>query len=322
LPVAAVAVQPSFTGAYQMKQGDTLALHANLITASGVNLTGRLVTWVSTNSRVVSISATTGSPDAVATAVGQGTALVSAISEGLSSPSLTITVNAVCCQIGEGASPAAQQAMVAAVTRNQLVVQIPVKAPAQRVAAGYVQQLLSSTGTPPTSYLLAKSDASPTAYMVTGAALDRYTQLGGAAGSLGYPVSDGTGSGHQLFQNGALAASPARLITGAILAKWKTLNFEAGPAGLPTAEATAIVASTGNKAQQQTFAKGTIFAETSGTHAGQAQLVSGLILARYMALGGAAGAFGLPVSDAFGLDGRKHAADLDIGAAGFRGDDR
>ena len=187
LPVASVSVQPSFAGAYQMKQGDTLALHANLFTSSGANLTGRLVTWVSTNSRVVSISATSGSPDAVATAIGQGTALVSAISEGLSSPSLTITVNSVCCQIGEGASPAAQQAMLAAVTRNQLLIQLPVKAPAQRVAAGYVQQLLS-TGTPAASYLLAKSDASPTAYMVTGAALDRYTQLGGAAGSLGYPV--------------------------------------------------------------------------------------------------------------------------------------
>src|SRR5260370_4471085 len=142
--------------------------------------------------------------------------------------------------------------------------------------------------------------------MVTGAALELYNQLGGAAGSLGYPVSDGTGSGHQLFQNGALAANPARLVTGAILAKWQALNYEAGPAGLPTADATALVASTGNKAQKQTFAKGTFFAETSGPHAGQAQLVSGLILDRYMAIGGASGAFGLPVSDAFGLDGRTH----------------
>src|SRR5260370_27175518 len=134
--------------------------------------------------------------------------------------------------------------------------------------------------------------------MVTGAALERYNQLGGAAGSLGYPVSDGTGSGPPLFQHGALAANQARLVTGAILAKWKALNYEEGPAGLPTADATAMVASTGNKAQEQTFAKGTFFAETSGPHAGQAQLVSGLILDRYMAIGGASGAVGLAGSDA------------------------
>src|SRR5260370_28965093 len=154
--------------------------------------------------------------------------------------------------------------------------------------------------------------------MVTGAALERYNQLGGAAGSLGYPVSDGTGSGPPLFQHGALAANQARLVTGAILAKWKALNYEEGPAGLPTADATAMVASTGNKAQEQTFAKGTFFAETSGPHAGQAQLVSGLILDRYMAIGGASGAFGLPVSDAFGLDGRAHqdfeGGDIDYGS--------
>jgi uncharacterized protein (TIGR03437 family) len=305
LPVASVSLQPYSTAVYQMKQGDTLPLHANLFTSNGANLTGRLVTWVSTNSRVVSIAASSGSPDAVATAVGQGTAIVSAISEGVASPSLTITVTAVCCGIGDGATPAAQQAMKDAVTRNQLAIQLPAKSPAQRVAAGYVQQL-SSTGTPPVAYLLAKSDASPTAYLVTGDALIRYNALGGAAGSLGYPTSDGVGVGHQLFQNGALASSPARLVTGAILTKWGVLGFETGPAGLPTADATSIVASTGNKAQQQTFAKGIIISETSGPQAGQAQLVSGLILNRYTALGGASSAFGLPTDDAFGLDGRTH----------------
>ena len=66
------------------------------------------------------------------------------------------------------------------------------------------------------------------------------------------------------------------------------------------------MASTGAQAQQQTFAKGLIFAETSGAHAGQAQLVSGLILDRYTALGGPGGAFGLPIDDEFGLDNRRH----------------
>src|SRR5205823_6159135 len=224
LPVASVSLQPFFTTAYPMKQGDTLALHANLFTANGANLTGRPVTWVSTNSRVASISFSTGSPDAIVTAVGQGTAVISAISQGVASQSLTVNVTAVCCQIGDGATAAAQQAMRDAVTRNQLSILLPVKSPAQRVAAGYVQQL-SSTSTPPVVYMLAKADASPTAYLVTGDALVGYSALGGVAGSLGYPTSDGVGTGHQLFQNGALAASPARLVTGAILSKWTVLGF-------------------------------------------------------------------------------------------------
>src|SRR5207245_9387404 len=94
-------------------------------------------------------------------------------------------------------------------------------------------------------------------------------------------------------------------VSGAILAKWTLLNFEDGAAGLPVADATAVVASSGTKAQQQTFAKGVIFAATSGSRTGQAQLVSGLILDRYTSLGGPGGAFGLPVNDEFGLDGRQ-----------------
>ena len=133
LPVASVSLQPYITTAYPMKQGDTLTLHASTYTSNGANLTGRLVTWVSTNSRVVSVTASSGSPDAVVTAVGQGTALISAISEGKVSPSLTITVMAVCCQIGDGATPVAQQAMKDAVTRNQLSIQLPVKSAAQQI---------------------------------------------------------------------------------------------------------------------------------------------------------------------------------------------
>ena len=79
LPVASVSLQPSFTAAYPMKQGDTLILHASTYTSNGANLTGRLVTWVSTNSRVVSVTASSGSPDAVVTAAGQGTALILAV---------------------------------------------------------------------------------------------------------------------------------------------------------------------------------------------------------------------------------------------------
>ena len=303
LPVASVSILPSFTTVYPMKQGDTLALQASAFAANGAGLTGRLVSWVTSNSSVVSISSAPGSAAAVATAVGQGTALVSAISEGVASPRLTIDVTSNCCQIGDGASAVAQQAMQAAVTRDQLAIQLPAKAAAQRVGAGY-QQTLSSTATPPVSYLVSKADSSPSAWIVTGDNLARYLALGGAAGPLGYATSDGVGAGHQLFAGGALASSPARLVTGAILAKWSALGFETGVAGLPTADASAAVSQAGNKAQQQTFAKATIYAETTGPTAGQAQAVTGLILARYLALGGPGSAFGLPVDDAFGAGGR------------------
>src|SRR5207245_9749383 len=156
-------------------------------------------------------------------------------------------------QIGEGApNPTIQQAIQDAVTRNRLTLALPARSAVQGVAAGYLRELFS-TGTPATRYVIAKSDQSPTAYALTGDVLVRYEQLGGPAGSLGYPASDP--GGHQLFERwSALASTPPRLVSGAILAKWTLLNFEDGAAGLPVAEATAVVASTGAKAQQQTFA--------------------------------------------------------------------
>jgi uncharacterized protein (TIGR03437 family) len=305
LPVDSIQILPYSSSTFQLKQGDTLALHANLYTSNAAILTDRQVSWVSSNSRAVVIDGAS-SLTATARAVGQGTALITVVSEGKTSPAITIAVTAVCCQIGEGApNPAITQAIQDAVTRNRLTIALPTKSTVQRSGAGYTQELFS-TGTPSVRYLLAKADQSPTAYVVTGSFLARYEQLGGPAGSLGYPASDGAVGGHQSFVNSsALASNPVRLVSGGILAKWTLLNFEDGAAGLPTAEAASIVASTGTKAQQQVFAKGVIFAATSGARTGQAQLVAGLILDRYNAVGGPGGAFGLPVNDEFGLDGRR-----------------
>ena len=195
--------------------------------------------------------------------------------------------------------------MQGAVTRDQLSILLPTKNQAQRVGAGYTQQSIFSTDTPPIIYLIAKSDASPAAYVVTGSILTRYNLLGGVTGSLGFPTSDGVGGGHQLFQNGALSATtPAYLVSGSILTKWASLSYETGPLGLPTADATSIVASSGSKAQQQTFAKGTVYSE--GSAAAQTQSVTGLILNLYNSLGGPSSTLGLPTDDAFGLSGRTH----------------
>ena len=63
-------------------------------------------------------------------------------------------------------------------------------------------------------YLLAQSDRLGTAYVVAGAILARYQALGGPAGELGYPASDASAGGTQLFANGAaLGGSPVRLVT-------------------------------------------------------------------------------------------------------------
>ena len=269
-------------------------------------MTDRQVSWVSSNSRVVVVEASSTTGDAVARAVGQGTASITAVERRQGRPAITISVTSVCCQIGQGApNPTISQAIQDAVTRNRLTIALPAKSTVQRVAAGYTQELLS-TGSPAIRYVIAKADVSP-AYVVTGDFLVRYDQLGGAAGTLGYPSSDAVAGGHQIFSNStALASRPVRVVSGAILAKWTMLNYEAGPAGSPTAEATSIVSSSGAKAQQQTFANGVIYAATSGHAPGQAQLISGLILDRYNAVGGPGGAFGLPVTDEFGLDGRRH----------------
>jgi len=115
LPVDSLSLLPYATSAFQLKQGDTLAIHANLYTANGAALTDRTVTWISSNSRVVTIAGSGYS--AVAQAVGAGTALITAVSEGKVSPALTISVTAVCCQIGEGApNPIISQAFQDAVT--------------------------------------------------------------------------------------------------------------------------------------------------------------------------------------------------------------
>ena len=302
VPVAAVSLQPYTNSVYKLTQGATLTVTAATFAPNGGALPGRVITWVSTNSKVATV--TPVGPTATVTAVGAGTALITAISEGVVSPALTVTVTAVCCAIGDGASAVVQQAMQGAVTRDQLSIQLPTRNQAQQAGSGYTQQV-NSTGNPPVTYLIAKSNASTAAYIVTGDILTRYNLLGGVTGSLGYPSSDGVNVGHQLFQNGALSATtPSYLVTGAILAEWAALSYDTGVLGEPGADATSIVASTGSKAQQQTFAKGTVYSE--GSTIAQAQYVTGLIQSLYNSLGGPASTLGLPTDNASLVSGRMH----------------
>jgi uncharacterized protein YjdB len=84
-PVASVTVQPSIA---TLNTGSGLQLSAVLKDAAGGTLTGRQVTWSSSNSGVVGVSA-----NGLATGIAAGTATVTATSEGQSGGA-TITVNA------------------------------------------------------------------------------------------------------------------------------------------------------------------------------------------------------------------------------------
>jgi uncharacterized protein (TIGR03437 family) len=303
LPVDTVTLTPTSGGTIRMKLGESVQLTALLLAANGANLTGRVVNWTTSNSRVVTIQA--NGAMAALKAAGGGMAFVQATSEGKTSPQVSVVVTAPCCQVGEGAPDAVtQQSFQDAITRNRLSIALPTPNPVRRAGAGYVQDV-QTTATPPVRYLLAKPDRVSTTYVVSGELLAAYEKLGGPAGAFGHPQEDPTAGGRQLFDGGALAGSPVRQVAGAILSKWRLLGYETGSAGLPAGDAAAALASSAFPGVVQSFLRGTILGATSGPRANQAFFVSGLILLRYSALGGPGGALGFPVSDEFGSDGRR-----------------
>ncbi|MDQ6706086.1 MAG: Ig-like domain-containing protein, partial [Acidobacteriota bacterium] len=192
-----------------------------------------------------------------------------------------------------------------AVTRNRLAVLLPSANPVQRLGSGYVQDVVSAQS-PTVHYLILKSDRAAIAYILTGDLLTAYLAAGGPTGSLGYPASDANPGGTQRFENGAaLAGSPVFVVAGPVLTKWAALGYETGPAGPPTGNTTLFSSVSGYSGVAQPFAKGVIFAITSGNRAGQAYLVGGPILVRYGAIGGPNGSFGVPTSDEFSISGMR-----------------
>jgi uncharacterized protein (TIGR03437 family) len=265
------------------------------MSAAGSALTDRAVSWVTTNSRVISVQA--GGLTAVLTAAGAGAASVTAASEGVASSKLNFVVISPCCQVGDGSTPAVEQGFNDALTRNKILVLIPVANPASRVGNGYVQMVQSASGT---TYMLAEGDAVGTAFVVSGPLLAAYQLLGGPAGPLAYPLGDASAGGMQRFAGGiALAGTPVRQVGGGILAKWTTLGSETGAAGFPTGDAAPFSTIGANSGSSQAFSGGVIYAASAGPRGGQAYFVSGLILARYTALGGVNGDYGMPVGDEF-----------------------
>jgi uncharacterized protein (TIGR03437 family) len=142
-------------------------------------------------------------------------------------------------------------------------------------------------------------DRHAAAYVVAEQILARYLEMGGPTGSLGHPIAEANAAGRQLFENGALAGTPVMLVSGAILNKWAVLGYEAGPAGAPEGGVSQFSTFGANSGEQQAFRGGLLLVAAAGPRAGQGYLVAGLILERYLALGGPSGAYGMPVSEEF-----------------------
>lgn len=296
-PVGSVQISGAATGAtLTLNLGQSVTLTATPTSNAGDALKDRPVSWSTTNSRVIAITATNGI--AVLKAVGGGAASVTASSEGVTSQKLNLIVIAPCCAVGDGAPPIVQQSFKDALTRNKITVQSPIPSPAVRVGSGYTQMVQAADGS--VTYVLAQSDKVGTAYVVGGAVLTAWQSMGGASGSLGYPVSDVSAGGTQRFDSGAaLAGNPVRTVSGGVLAKWALLGYEAGVAGAPVSDSLLFSTFGANSGAAQSFSGGAIYSATAGPRTGQAWFVAGPILSRYSALGGPGGDYGMPTSDEF-----------------------
>ncbi len=312
-PVGSVTIQPSTSA--QLNLGGTLTVTATVTSSLGILLSNRAVIWNTTNGNVAQIASASGLT-ATIKGVGGGVASITATSGGKTSTPLSVTVISPCCQIGEGAPAALQNAFQSAVLRDKLSIALPAASPALRVGGGYVQQLQSTDATPVT-YLIAVPDGSSTGYVVTGAILGAYMNRGGPAGSLGYPMADATSGGRQLFQQGALAGSPVQLVNGSILAKWGAIGYEGGAAGLPTGAATSFLTYRATSGSAQEFQGAMILTQTSGSLAGSTFAVTGLILAQYVAAGAAAGNLGAPINDEYTNGSGLREQDFEGGAATY-----
>ncbi len=297
------SVQLTPGGSLQLSPGATGVEQITLAAMDGTPIVDRPVIWTSTNPYVV--QSTPSGMTSVLTARGFGTADVFATVEGLSGVVIVTVSGTACCQVGGGApSSAIQQAIQAVVTRDALQLQLPAAAGVTRVGNGYVQQFLGSS-VPAVPYLIAVPDSTGAGSLVAGAILAQYYVLGGPAGPLGYPLSDATAGGRQIFENAALAGSPVQLVSGTILSKWKALGYETGSAGSPVAASAAFVTFAGTSGAMQSFQNGQIYAPSLGSLAGKSFFVTGLVLAAYASSSGASGALGSPITDERLLNGRR-----------------
>ena len=288
------------TPTLSMQPGDSVSIKAVALDTRGLPVAGRTLSWTSTNGAVASVQ---GSGDtAVVKAVGGGAANVYVTGEGLTSQPLSIRVTGVCCGVGEGTPSAASQlAFQAAISRNAISVKLPAASPATRTGAGYAQTFTAADGSGKI-YVIAQPDNSTTAWLLTGDLYTAYLANGGFTGALGYPASDPLPGGVQKFTSGAALAPTntgslsVTVVSASIASKWFALGGITGAPGAPSGPAVSFTSFAGRSGTAQSFARGTIYAVTSGGALGT-YFSTGLILARYDALSATAGALGAPTSD-------------------------
>jgi uncharacterized protein (TIGR03437 family) len=317
-PVGSVTIQPSSSA--QLNLGGVITVTATVTSTLGLTLTNRPVIWNTSNGNVAQVVSTSGLTATIKGVAG-GVAKITATSGGKTSAALSINVIAPCCQIGEGAPTALQSAFQAAVQRDKLSISLPAASSALRVGNGYIQQFQSTDATS-VSYLVAVPDGASTGYVVTGAILAAYLNLGGPLGSLGYPSADATTAGRQLFQNGVLAGLPVQLVNGGILTKWAAVGYEGGVSGSPTGAPASFLTFRATSGLAQSFQNAIILTQTGGSLAGSTFAVTGLILTKYAASGAASGNLGAPVSDEYTVasTGRRH-QDFEGGYADYASGD-
>jgi uncharacterized protein (TIGR03437 family) len=301
LPVHQVFIEGASTsGTIRLRRGETVEVRARLIDAQGNELTGRTVNWTTSNSRIVSIEA--AGARATLKAVGAGVATVLAISEGRRSTPVTISVASQCCEPGEGApTPTISQAIQETIRRNRLTVRLPTGAPVQRMGAGHYQEFQdAATGAP---YLIAVPDPGSTGFLVKGEILGRLVSLGGLTGPLGYPSSEETAGGRQMFSGRyALAGRPVRLVQSPLIEKWAAFLYEAGPLGSPTSDAGQTTTFSGSPAVYQSFTGGML---AGSTVEAQPYSIRPPFVERYLSLNGVLGDLGLPTSEEVVADGTR-----------------
>lgn len=303
VPVIKNAIQAvAITGENPIRliAGQSYPLLAQLQTSAGELVEDREVFWTSSNGLVAAVSGS--GPRVTLRAIRGGTAVVRATSEGKISQSLTVYVTGICCALGEGApTQSISQAFADAAQRNRLAVRTPLASPVRRLGAGYIQEaILSTTGA---RVLIAKPDAAPLAFVVSGPLLTAWDGAGGATGPLGFPAGDASTGGTQIFEGGALSGSPVQVVSGPILTRWRTLGLETGAMGSPQSAAAGVLTFTGNSLAVQRFANGLILHAAGGALAGRAFVISGAFAVKYLELSGAAGLAGAPLSDEFQVAG-------------------
>lgn len=155
-------------------------------------------------------------------------------------------------------------------------------------------------------------------FYTTGVVRTAHDALGGAKGTLGYPIGDygiAAGVGRaQGFQRGSLywsAATGSHFITGAMGDAYQLTGGPAGVLGFPSG----AYGVAPNNGRTQTFQNGTYY-WSGGT--GSAYMIAGVAKA-YTALGGVASPYGYPTSNSKAYAGGGYGQDLTAGAIYWSG---